>query len=88
VVANQTVGSDELLDELKERRAEDARTCSSSSCPRRAATGKPTGRRARAAGQTLDGCGARPLVAGQVGDPDPYTAIDERAPVLPRSTTS
>ena len=62
-----------------------ARAASSSSSRRTAATGRAVqAPRASGSGSCSSRCAATGIVAaGMIGDPDPYTATHERAPVLP-----
>lgn len=75
VVANQTAGGDELLNRMKEKSAQDEEQLFVVVVPQSQRDGKAAAAARARLGNTLDRMRREGLlVAGMIGDPDPYTA--------------
>ena len=75
VVANRTVGGDELLEKLKSKAAEDGEHLFIVVVPQEGGLGHHAGQARERLNTVLENLRAKGLlVAGMIGDPDPYTA--------------
>jgi hypothetical protein len=75
VVANRTVGGDELLEKLKSRAAEEGEHLFIVIVPQEGGLGHHAGQARERLNTVLENLrGEGLLVAGMIGDPDPYTA--------------